>query len=45
MPFTAPIWLVLLIPWGMLAIWMLIGRHPRAVVPFLPLWDLTLAAP
>lgn len=45
MSFGAPIWLALLLPWGLLAIWLLIGQRDRVAVPFLPLWNNTLSAP
>jgi hypothetical protein len=38
MIFGSPIWLTGLVAWGLLAAWMLWGRWPRAVVPYLPLW-------
>lgn len=39
MAFAAPIWLLGLIPWGLLATWLMLGRHAPARVPFLPLWE------
>ena len=38
MIFGSPNWLVGLVAWLLLAAWMLWGRWPRAVVPYLPLW-------
>jgi hypothetical protein len=38
MSFAAPIWLAALVPWAALVAWMLIGRRPRADVPFIELW-------
>ena len=38
MTFFAPLWLTLLIPWTALAIWLLLGRHRAATVPFVELW-------
>ncbi|MDQ3441686.1 MAG: hypothetical protein M3478_15190, partial [Planctomycetota bacterium] len=35
---AAPIWLLALIPWAVLAVWMLWGRRERVGVPFLALW-------
>ncbi len=43
--FAAPAWLFLLLPWCVLAIWLLIGQRDRVAVPFLPLWNNTLGAP
>lgn len=36
---ASPIWLVLLAPWAGLAVWLLRGRLPSRMVPFLKLWD------
>lgn len=41
MLFATPIWLILLAPWGLLVVWMLLGRRENAPVPFLPLWENT----
>lgn len=38
MSFAGPIWLWGLIPWGALAIWLLLGLRKRKKVPFLNLW-------
>jgi hypothetical protein len=38
MLFVSPIWLFGLIPWTALAVWMLWGKRPSAVVPFIDLW-------
>lgn len=38
MRFVTPIWLLALIPWTVLAVWMLWGRRASAAVPFLALW-------
>lgn len=38
MAFASPIWLLLLLPWGALATWLLWGRGRQAGVPFLDLW-------
>jgi hypothetical protein len=37
--FAAPIWLLGLIPWAAVAIYLLIGRRQRIVVPFIDLWQ------
>jgi hypothetical protein len=36
--FGSPNWLIGIVGWAALAAWMLWGRWPRAVVPYLPLW-------
>src|SRR5581483_2839049 len=38
MTFAAPVWLLGLLPWGMLAVWLLWGRRTKTAVPFLDLW-------
>ena len=38
MSFASPIWLVLLVPWGVMTLWLLWGRRCRTDVPFLDLW-------
>jgi hypothetical protein len=45
MSFLSPIWLVLLLPWALLAIHLFTGQRERVAVPFLPLWDKTISAP
>src|SRR5688572_4662848 len=35
---AAPIWLLALIPWAVLATWMLWGRREQVAVPFVALW-------
>jgi hypothetical protein len=45
MSFLSPIWLVLLVPWALLAIYLVTGQRERVAVPFLPLWDKTISAP
>jgi hypothetical protein len=45
MSFLSPIWLTLLLPWALLAIYLLTGQRERVAVPFLPLWDRTISAP
>ncbi|MBC8107282.1 MAG: hypothetical protein H7Z14_11880 [Anaerolineae bacterium] len=39
MTFLSPLWLLALIPWVVVALWLLIGRNPRVAVPFIPLWN------
>ena len=39
MVFAAPLWLIGLIPWGMVTVWLLSGRRNSERVPFLPLWQ------
>ncbi|MBC7785468.1 MAG: hypothetical protein H7144_16670 [Burkholderiales bacterium] len=39
MLFTTPIWLWLLVPWGMLALWLLFARAQFARVPTTQFWD------
>ncbi|QOV89680.1 hypothetical protein [Humisphaera borealis] len=43
MLFAAPIWLFGLIPWGIVAVVLLMSRRPRTDVPYLDLW--TINAP
>jgi hypothetical protein len=38
MTFASPLWLLGLLPWAAVAIWLLLGRHRRVAVPFIPLW-------
>lgn len=45
MSFLSAWWLAALIPWGVLAIWLLTGRHERTAVPFLDLWRAGQAPP
>ncbi len=40
MLFTAPIWLLALLPWGIAAVVLLMSRRPKTDVPFLELWQL-----
>lgn len=40
MLFTAPIWLLALVPWGIAAVVLLMSRRPKTDVPFLELWQL-----
>jgi hypothetical protein len=37
--FATPFWLFALLPWLILAGWMLWGRRRRVPVPFLPMWE------
>lgn len=39
MSFAAPLWLIVLVPWGAVALWVLWGQRERIGVPFLPLWQ------
>lgn len=39
MAIGSPIWLIALVPWSALAIWLFQGRRPRALVPYLALWQ------
>lgn len=43
MIFASPIWLLLLLPWGLLVWWLLRARSARVDVPFLQLWRGRLA--
>ncbi|MDB5330455.1 MAG: hypothetical protein JWP03_1606 [Phycisphaerales bacterium] len=36
--FSAPIWLLALLPWGAVSLWLLLGRRRKTPVPFLELW-------
>src|SRR5947209_20519577 len=38
MAFLSPVWLLTLVPWALLAAWLLRGRRRRVKVPFLHLW-------
>ena len=38
MAFASPLWLLALVPWALLAAWLLRGRRRRVKVPFLGLW-------
>ncbi|MDB5289061.1 MAG: uncharacterized protein JWL69_302, partial [Phycisphaerales bacterium] len=38
MLFSAPIWLLGLVPWGAVSLWLLWGRRRKTPVPFLELW-------
>jgi hypothetical protein len=38
MAFLSPLWLLALLPWALLAAWLLRGRRRRVKVPFLHLW-------
>ena len=42
--FLAPLWLLGLLPWGVLTIWLLLGRRTKVGVPFLPLWEGSIVA-
>src|SRR5258706_9476666 len=39
MTFAAPLFLIGLLPWGLIAAWLLCGRRIKQSVPFLPLWE------
>ena len=39
MIFLSPIWLVALLPWGIVSIWLMWGRRKKQLVPFLSLWQ------
>jgi hypothetical protein len=39
MIFSSPIWLIALVPWSALSVWLLQGRRPQALVPFMALWQ------
>src|SRR4051794_29991603 len=45
MSFIAPAWLLALVPWGGLAVYLLLGRRNKARVPFLDLWRGPVKAP
>jgi hypothetical protein len=36
---ASPIWLTALVPWALVAVWLLRGRRSQAAVPFLALWQ------
>ena len=38
MSLAAPLWLLFLLPWALVALWLLRGYRPTAMVPFLHLW-------
>ncbi len=38
MSLAAPLWLLFLLPWTLVALWLLRGYRPIALVPFLHLW-------
>ena len=38
MSLDAPLWLLFLLPWALVALWLLRGYRPTALVPFLHLW-------
>jgi len=43
--FSSPLWLLCLIPWAAVAIYMLIGRRRRVIVPLLDLWTSEATTP
>jgi hypothetical protein len=45
MTFSAPLWLLSLLPWVGLVLWMFTGRRSQTRVPFLVLWDKNTSAP
>lgn len=45
MALASPIWLLALIPWGVMALWLLQARRERVAVPYLPLWEPKAAVP
>ncbi len=45
MTFAAPLWLALLVPWAVLAAWLMRGRRGALRVPFLDLWRSAVEAP
>ena len=42
MTFTAPLFLLALLPWAALAVYLMIGRRKRVLVPFVELWKLPI---
>ena len=45
MAFSAPFWLLLLLPWIGVVVWVLLGRPGWSYVPFVKLWEKTEAQP
>jgi len=45
MTFAFPIWLTALLPWAGVTLYLLLGKRPRAEVPFINLWRGPVAAP
>lgn len=45
MTFAFPIWLTALLPWAGVVIYLLLGKWPRADVPFINLWRGPVASP